>query len=268
MNTANLRDLAIKLAEGAGEFITAHRPAQVTVASTKSSATDPVTEMDRAVEAWLVERIQAERPDDAILGEEGAGVAGTSGLTWVIDPIDGTVNYVYGVASFAVSVAVVSGEPDPLSWQAQAGAVRDVVTGRTWAAAHGLGALRDGTPIVPPAAVPLAECLTGTGFGYAATQRAEQARILSEVLPRVRDIRRLGSAAVDLCLVADGTLDLYYEQGLNPWDLAAGALIAAEAGCAVTGLEGRPPSAAMTVAGRGQAARDLLAILAEATRKE
>jgi myo-inositol-1(or 4)-monophosphatase len=259
-----LRDLARSLACEAGALVREGRPAQVEVAATKSSAVDPVTAMDRASEELLRARLAAERPDDAILGEEGDDVPGTSGLTWVLDPIDGTVNYLYGVASYAVSVAVVAGPPDPERWTALAGCVHSVVDARTWTAARGGGAERDGHPIRVSAPASLAESLVGTGFGYAAERRARQAEVLTSVLPRVRDIRRLGAAAIDLCLLAEGALDLYYERGLNPWDVAAGGLVAAEAGAWVGGLRGRGPSSAMTVAGANPVVAELVRLLEDA----
>lgn len=231
------------------------------VAATKSSEVDPVTVMDRASEDLLRELIAAERPADAILGEEGDDVAGTSGLTWVLDPIDGTVNYLYGVASWAVSVAVVAGPPDPASWTVLAGCVHSVADGRTWSAGLGEGATRDGAPIRVGAAASLGTSLVGTGFGYDAGRRAHQAQVLARVLPKIRDIRRLGSAAIDLCLLADGSIDLYYERGLNPWDMAAGAVVATEAGAVVTGLRGAPAGQAMTVAGPRRLVEELAEIL-------
>ncbi|MFD2792069.1 inositol monophosphatase family protein [Promicromonospora vindobonensis] len=254
-----LRDLAVRLATAAGALVREGRPDRVVVAATKSSAVDPVTVMDRASEELLREMIAAERPDDAILGEEGDDVAGTSGLTWVLDPIDGTVNYLYGVASWAVSVAVVAGTPEPATWTVLAGCVHSVADGRTWSAGLGEGATRDGAPVRVGSAGSLGASLVGTGFGYDAGRRADQARVLAEVLPKIRDIRRLGSAAIDLCLLADGSIDLYYERGLNPWDMAAGAVVATESGAVVTGLRGGPAGNAMTVAGPA----DLVAQLAE-----
>jgi myo-inositol-1(or 4)-monophosphatase len=233
----------------------------VVVAATKSSDVDPVTVMDRASEDLLREMIAAERPDDAILGEEGDDVAGTSGLTWVLDPIDGTVNYLYGVASWAVSVAVVAGPPEPASWTVLAGCVHSVADGRTWSAGLGEGATRDGEPIRVGTPTSLGASLVGTGFGYDAARRSHQAQVLAQVLPKIRDIRRLGSAAIDLCLLADGSLDLYYERGLNPWDMAAGAVVATEAGAVVTGLRGGPATNAMTVAGPAELVAQLAAIL-------
>ncbi|MFB7798061.1 inositol monophosphatase family protein [Isoptericola sp. NPDC056134] len=259
-----LRALARSLACEAGALVRDGRPERVEVAATKSSDVDPVTDMDRAAEALLRRRLAEERPDDAILGEEGDDVPGTSGLTWVLDPIDGTVNYVYGVASYAVSVAVVAGPPDPGRWTALAGCVHSVVDGRTWTAARGGGAERDGRPLRVRRPDALSRSLVGTGFGYAPERRARQAEVLVDVLPRVRDIRRIGSAAIDLCLLAEGALDLYYERGLNPWDLAAGALVAAEAGAWVGGLHGRGPGAAMTVAGATPVVTELVRLLEDA----
>ncbi|GAA2224927.1 inositol monophosphatase family protein [Promicromonospora sukumoe] len=256
-----LRDLAVRLATAAGTLVREGRPERVEVAATKSSDVDPVTVMDRASEELLREMIAAERPDDAILGEEGDDVAGTSGLTWVLDPIDGTVNYLYGVASWAVSVAVVAGPPEPASWTVLAGCVHSIADGRTWSAGLGEGATRDGAPIRSGAPASLSTSLLGTGFGYDAVRRSEQAQVLAQVLPRVRDIRRLGSAAIDLCLLADGSLDLYYERGLNPWDMAAGVVVATEAGAVVTGLRGRPAGNAMTVAGPRDLVPELVTIL-------
>lgn len=264
VTVTELRDLAVRLATAAGTLVREGRPERVEVAATKSSDVDPVTVMDRASEDLLREMIAAERPDDAILGEEGDDVPGTSGLTWVLDPIDGTVNYLYGVASWAVSVAVVAGAPEPASWTVLAGCVHSVADGRTWSAGLGEGATRDGVPVHVGAPASLSTSLVGTGFGYDAGRRAEQAQVLARVLPQIRDIRRLGSAAIDLCLLADGSLDLYYERGLNPWDMAAGVVVATEAGAVVTGLRGAPAGNAMTVAGPAELVEQLAGILEEA----
>ena len=234
---AALRSLAERAALAAADLVRSTRPDQVTVAATKSSPVDVVTAMDAASEVLLRRLILAERPHDAILGEEDGHVAGTSGLTWVIDPVDGTVNYLYGVPAYAISVAVVAGTPDPREWTALAGCVVHVSGGTSWTASRGGGATRDGVPISVNAAKDLSQSLVGTGFGYASERRAAQAQVLTHVLPRVRDIRRIGSAALDLCMVAQGTLDLVYERGLNPWDMAAGGLVATEAGAR---LETRP----------------------------
>ncbi|MFC8924005.1 inositol monophosphatase family protein [Cellulosimicrobium sp. NPDC057127] len=259
-----LRELAERLARSAGELVRTGRPDRVEVASTKSTATDVVTRMDADSEALLRREIAAARPDDAVLGEEEGSTGGSSGITWVVDPIDGTVNYLYGVASYAVSVAAVVGPPDPERWTVLAGAVHSVVDGRTWTAGAGAGATLDGAPLRVGEPAELAQCLVGTGFGYDAGRRRAQARVLVEVLPRVRDIRRLGSAAIDLCLVASGELDLYYERGLNPWDMAAGALVAHEAGARVTGLRGRAAGHDMTVVGGPARVAELVELLERA----
>jgi myo-inositol-1(or 4)-monophosphatase len=261
--TAALMLLAARLARAAGDLVREGRPDQVLVAATKSSAVDPVTEMDLASEALLRSLLAEQRPDDAILGEEDAYRPGSSGLTWVLDPIDGTVNYLYGIPAYAVSVAVVAGGPDPATWTAVAGAVCRVPDGRIWTAGRGLGAFLDGRRLRVNPARPLAESLVGTGFDYTLQRRTEQAQLVAVVLPRVRDIRRIGAASLDLCSVATGGLDLYYERGLKPWDLAAGALVAAEAGAVVTGLHGVPAGAQMTVAGPAESVVELVALLEE-----
>jgi myo-inositol-1(or 4)-monophosphatase len=200
---------------------------------TKSTPTDPVTIVDTETELLVRDRLAALRPGEAILGEEGGGpaVGGDAGVCWVIDPIDGTVNFVYGIPAYAISIgAQLGGVP-------VAGAVVDVVTGDVYSAAAGHGAhvQRDGQrrTLRCSAVTELSMALVGTGFGYAPQRRAEQSEILARLLPQIRDIRRIGSAALDLCLVAAGRLDAHYEHGLHVWDWAAGALIAAEAGALV-----------------------------------
>jgi myo-inositol-1(or 4)-monophosphatase len=261
--TAALVVLAERLAREAGALVREGRPAQVDVAATKSSPVDVVTERDLASEALLRSLLATHRPDDGILGEEDEPVAGSSGLTWVLDPIDGTVNYLYGIPAYAVSVAVVAGPPVPERWTAVAGAVHSVPDGRTYTAGRGQGARLDGRLLRCNPARPLAGSLVATGFAYTVARRTEQGRLLAELLPHVRDVRRIGSAALDLCAVASGGLDLYYERGLKPWDVAAGALVAAEAGAVVTGLHGAPAGEAMTVAGPAGSVEHLVAFLEE-----
>ncbi|WP_313278250.1 inositol monophosphatase family protein [Timonella senegalensis] len=259
-----VRELAIlcrTLAHDAAQFIASHRPPRESVADTKSTPTDVVTQMDRDIEAQLRGRIVQLRPDDGLLGEEGSSKASTSGFTWVVDPIDGTVNYLYGLPGYSVSVAVVWGAPDPATWVQVAGAVVRVSDMATWWAGRGIGAFRGETVLAINNPVSLGACLTGTGFGYDARLRALQARVLLEVLPAVRDIRRVGSAAVDLCSLAEGSLDLYFERGLSPWDMAAGTLIAREAGALTIDHEGAPPSKTMTVAGPSGLVLELAEIL-------
>ncbi|QIK77433.1 inositol monophosphatase [Nocardioides piscis] len=208
----------------------------VEVADTKSSAVDVVTAADRACEELIRASLLAARPDDAIMGEEGEDHAGTSGVRWIVDPIDGTVNYLYGLPEWAVSIAAeVDGE-------VVAGAVINGTTGTEHAAARGAGATRDGRPIAVRRTVPpLSQALVLTGFGYRAEVRAHQAACVAALLPHVRDIRRLGSCALDLCHVADGTGDAYVEEGPQPWDHSAGALIVTEAGGRFGLLPGRLP---------------------------
>lgn len=238
-----LLEIALDAAGAAARHIVEDRPrGPLEVTATKSSATDIVTVMDQQAERLVVERIRAVRPDDGFLGEEGAAVEGTSGVTWVIDPIDGTVNYLYEIPSYAVSVAARVGD------QVVAGAVVNAVSGETWSALRGQGASLDGRPIGVNAPPELAMALVATGFGYGAARRARQAVILQTVLPKVRDVRRAGSASLDLCALACGRVDAFYEQGLKPWDLAAGGLVAEEAGATVGGLLGRPAGEAMVLA--------------------
>ncbi|WP_062385857.1 inositol monophosphatase family protein [Demequina iriomotensis] len=259
---AALLEVATTLATEAGRLIVAGR-ASARVADTKSSSVDIVTQMDLAAEELLRARIRELRPDDGILGEEGDDVEGTSGITWVLDPIDGTVNYLYGIPHYSVSVAAVSGPPEPHRWTIEAGAVSDGA-GTLWTAARGLGAWRDGEALRREGSAPLDRTLVATGFQYTAERRALQGQVVARLLPQVRDIRRLGSASVDLCHVAAGTVDAYYEQGLHPWDFAAAALIATEAGVKVAGLDGGAPDGDMVIAAMPEAWDALRDALAEA----
>lgn len=220
------------------DFLSHHGSiAQVT--STKSSAVDPVTAVDKASEAQIVRQLRQLRPDDGIVGEEGANVAGVTGVSWVVDPIDGTVNFLYGLPAYAVSVGAA------IDGQFVAGCVVNVANGDCYFAAAGAGAWveRDGetTQLRASRADDIATSLVATGFAYNSAWRAKQAALLQRILPRVRDIRRFGSAALDLCHLAEGRVDAYYEHGTHPWDYAAGAVIAAEAGAKILhpGLEDR-----------------------------
>ena len=259
---AALAALAERAARAAGDLVRDQRPADLTVSATKTSPSDIVTAMDTAAEALLADVLLSGRPDDGMLGEEGGLRPGTSGLTWVVDPIDGTVNYLYGIPAYAVSVAVVEGEPEPRAWRVLAACVHNPSSGETWTATLGGGARLDGRVITGPACPPLSGALVGTGFGYTASRRRRQGEVVSALLPQVRDIRRAGSAALDLCAVATGRLDAYYERGLQPWDLAAGGLVAAEAGASVTGLAGLDADESMVVAARPELARELSLALA------
>lgn len=237
-----LLGLALEAARRAGELLRDGRPADLGVAATKTSPIDVVTEMDIASEKLITGFLAEHRPDDGFLGEEGASVAGSSGVRWVIDPVDGTVNYLYGLPSWAVSIAA---EKDG---EAVAGVVAAPMRGETYHAVLGGGAFRNGEPVRCRPAPPLSQALIGTGFAYLSERRVAQAEVLRTLLPQVRDIRRGGSAAIDLCDVACGRLDGYYERGLNPWDMAAGALIAREAGALTGGRPGEPASNDLVVA--------------------
>ncbi|MFD8286303.1 inositol monophosphatase family protein [Streptomyces solisilvae] len=237
-----LLETALEAARGAGELLRDGRPADLGVAATKTSPIDVVTEMDIAAEKLITDLLARRRPQDGVLGEEGTDSAGSSGVRWVIDPLDGTVNYLYGLPSWAVSIAA---EKDG---EAVVGVVIAPVRGETFQAVLGQGARLNGEPVHTRPAAPLEESLIGTGFGYVRERRIGQARVLNELLPRVRDIRRGGSAAIDLCDVACGRLNGYYERGLNPWDFGAGALIAREAGALTGGRPGVPASTELTIA--------------------
>jgi myo-inositol-1(or 4)-monophosphatase len=215
---------AVSLAAEAAELVVAQRITAVGQVTTKSTETDVVTAADRASEQLIRTRLADLWPDAHVLGEEEGGAEATDGLVWVVDPIDGTVNYLYGAPSYAVSVAA---QVDGVS---VAGAVVEPATGRTWTAARGQGAWLDGRPLAVSDAGRLELALVATGFAYDAGRRGRQARMWAELLPRVRDIRRGGSAALDLCAVAAGWVDAHVEHGLNRWDWAAAALIAQEAG--------------------------------------
>jgi myo-inositol-1(or 4)-monophosphatase len=233
---SELRDLAESLARGAGDIALQGRRTAAGAASlsgaTKSSRTDVVTEFDRAAEAFVVDALRRARPDDAIVGEEGTDDDGTSGYAWFVDPIDGTTNYVYDQPAWSASVAVA------YHGEMVAGAVFVPPLGEMFTAALGEGATMNGAPITVSSETDLSLALVGTGFGYRAEVRRAQAEQLVELITEVRDIRRLGSAAVDLCMIACGRLDVYFEEHLNSWDAAAGELIAREAGAITSDFDG------------------------------
>jgi len=226
---AGLRELMTLASDLAREAARVHADgvSRVLRVETKSSPTDLVSQIDKEAERLIVDRIRAERPDDALLGEEGALGEGTSGVRWVIDPLDGTTNYVYGYPAYAVSIAVeVDGEP-------QVGVVHDSSSGRVYRAIRGFGARLDGRGIAVREQPELSTALVATGFSYQAAQRERQGAAVARMLGRVRDIRRGGTAALDLCHVAAGHVDAYWELDLSPWDYAAGSIIAREAGAEV-----------------------------------
>jgi myo-inositol-1(or 4)-monophosphatase len=230
------------------------RPAELDV-STKSSPTDVVTVMDRASEQLILEGLTAARPTDSIVSEEGGGRSGTSPVSWLVDPLDGTVNYLYGIPQYAVSIAAVIDDVTVC------GVVVDVERDLTYTAVVGGGGYCDDVRLTCSQQTDPAFSLVGTGFNYDAELRRRQALRMPSLLPAVRDIRRAGSAALDLCAVACGQLDAFFEAGMYPWDWAAGGLVATEAGARLGGLAGKPPGRNTTLAanpGLFDALHDLL----------
>jgi myo-inositol-1(or 4)-monophosphatase len=225
--------------------------------SAKSTPTDLVSEADVATERLIRARLEAARPDDAILGEEGDDRAGTSGLRWVVDPLDGTVNFLFGIPQWCVSVAC---EDDHGTL---AGVVYDPMREETWAATRDGDATLNGTPVRSPGRGELATALVATGFGYAADVRESQAQVVARLLPLVRDVRRLGAAALDLAWAAAGRVDAYYERGVKHWDVAAGALICARAGLAVHELPPAPPADSGLLVAPPAIADELLALVTD-----
>jgi myo-inositol-1(or 4)-monophosphatase len=257
-----LLELATDLATRAAQLLVDGVGRTRVIVDTKSTLTDMVTEMDRASERLIVDGITGARPDDGILGEEGTSVEGTSGVRWVVDPLDGTTNYLYGLPGFSVSIAVeVDGE-------AEVAAVADPLHRDLFTAVRGRGAWRNGEPIAASGQLDLARALVGTGFSYDPERRARQAAVLEQVLPRVRDVRRTGAASIDLCWVGAGRLDASYERGLHPWDYAAGALVAREAGALTEDLDGNPPSWDFTLAAGPTLFEPLRRLLADAGARD
>lgn len=233
-----LLDLAVATAEEAAALIARDRAGAAARIDTKSSPTDVVTAVDRAAEELITGRLLGARPGDGLLGEEGGERPGTTGVRWLVDPVDGTVNLLYGLPAFSVSIAA------EVDGRVVAGVVHNVLTGERYTATAGGGAhlASPGQPdpvrLTGSHPTSLEQTLVLTGFGYRVEQRRAQGAVVAQLLPEVRDIRRHGSSALDLCTVAAGRVDAYYESGLKPWDHAAGALVAAEAGVVVTGLPG------------------------------
>ncbi|GAA3534450.1 inositol monophosphatase family protein [Aeromicrobium panaciterrae] len=245
--TEALLELARSVGREAAMYVNRVRPkGRVDVAATKSSPTDAVTEIDRACEELIRARIKAARPDDGFVGEEGDDVIGTSGVDWVVDPIDGTVNFIYGIPMYSVSIAARQDA------EVVAGYVVNIASGAEWGAVRGGGSWRydgdDRLLLSAPSVARLSHALVATGFNYVPEIRTKQAEAVARLLPHVRDIRRIGSAALDLCALAEGQYDAYVEEGLKEWDLAAGGLIASESGLLLSGLDGEPDERLVMVA--------------------
>ncbi len=236
-----LLTLARAVGQEAAEFVRDSRPVgRVEVAATKSSPTDSVTEIDRACEFLIRDRLLSARPDDGFVGEEGDDQTGSSGVDWIVDPIDGTVNFIYGIPSYAVSIGA------RCDGRVVAGYVINIASGAEWGAVLGAGSWRynggERIALRAPAVERLDHALVATGFNYVPEIRTKQAGAMARLLPHIRDIRRIGSAALDLCALAEGQYDAYVEEGLHDWDLAAGGLIATESGLLLSGFAGEPDS--------------------------
>ena len=252
-----LASLAWQCATGAGRLLVDERPKANLAVDVKSTATDVVTAMDIASEEYIRALISTFRPDDAVLGEEHGSADGTSNIRWVIDPLDGTTNYLYGLPVWAVSVAAqMRDADDPIRWHSIVGVVAAPLLGCTWHARIDGPAFVDdasGRHLLEVGACDeLSQALVATGFGYNPARRAEQGSTVAHMASRVRDLRRMGAASVDLCWVAQGLIDAYWERGLAPWDHAAGELIVAQAGGQVGDLDGGPAGSAITVACNSQ----------------
>jgi myo-inositol-1(or 4)-monophosphatase len=246
---SELVEIARSVATEAAEFIRTKRLDTDIVAETKSSSTDPVTEVDKASERLIFGRLQTLRPQDGFLGEEGGSDDSQSGITWVVDPIDGTTNFLYNIPHYAVSIAAVEGPPSPDQWTLLAGCVVNPSTGDVFTAGTGLGAFRGTTPLQVRQPVDIQQALVLTGFAYGAHFRKHQAKLFEDVLPRIRDIRRMGTASLDLAMIAQGMADVYFERTISPWDFAGGAVVVQEAGGIVTGLHGAAPGHEAVFAG-------------------
>jgi len=240
-------DLAVKLAVDAGDLLLRHRRDGTRGVDTKTTGTDMVSDADRAAEALIVEGLAADFPEDGLLGEEGSASRGTSGRTWVVDPLDGTTNFLYGQDGFCVSIALED------EAGAMLGCVHDPLRAETFTAWRGGGSWMNDRRLSASSTASLAEALVGTGFSYRSDQREWQARVVGRLLPRIRDVRRRGAAALDLCWVGAGRLDAHVERGLAPWDHAAGLLVAAEAGAEVRPVDRSDPWPLVVAAAPGVA---------------
>jgi myo-inositol-1(or 4)-monophosphatase len=251
-----LREIAEAVAREAGRQLRDAFGGEGVNVTAKSSPTDLVSEADHAAERLIRERLAAARPGDGVLGEEGGVAEGSSGLRWVVDPLDGTINFLFGIPQWAVSIACEDSEGT------LAGVIYDPMRDELWTAERDGQALLDGRPIEASRRADLATTLVATGFGYDAEVRAYQAEVIGRLLPRVRDIRRFGSAALDLAWAAAGRHDAFYERGLNAWDLAAGELLCRRAGLSVRRLEPAPPAPGGVLVAPASVIDELAAIVA------
>jgi myo-inositol-1(or 4)-monophosphatase len=227
-------ELAERAARAAGEVLMSYFGKAAEGLASKTSPTDPVTDADREAERTVREILLNDRPDDGLVGEEGSRTAPANGRTWIVDPLDGTVNFLYGLRTWAVSIALEDAEGLAV------GVVFNPVDAECFSALRGEGAALNGRPIHVTQCPSLDRAMVATGFSYEAPRRREQAELLVRLLPRIRDLRRAGAAALDLAYVAAGRVDAFYERGLKQWDEAAGRLLVKEAGGVVSDLDGEP----------------------------
>jgi myo-inositol-1(or 4)-monophosphatase len=258
---SELRTIAEQLARASGDMALKGRKSGDVTATTKSSPTDMVTQYDKASEEMVTAGLRDRRPDDAIVGEEGANREGTSGITWHIDPIDGTSNFYFDLPMWAVSIGAVD-ESGPI-----AGAVYVPAIGEMFTAARGEGATLNGEPISVRSNTALSDALVGTGFSYDTEKRGAHARRVATMMPQIRDMRRLGAAAIDLCFVACGRYDAYFEEYLNSWDLVAGQVIATESGAVVTDFAGQPVTPQQVLASQPGVQQALIQLITNSTEK-
>ncbi|TAN29530.1 MAG: inositol monophosphatase [Actinomycetota bacterium] len=235
-----LVEAAKTFATEAANLVRSSRNEQLSISS-KSSITDMVTDVDKAAENYLVERIHQVFPEHSIIAEEGSDHKGSSEVSWIIDPIDGTTNFIYGFPSYSVSVGVRTHD------DVVAGAVYNIPENALYWSGKGMGAFKNSSQIHVRDKVAISKSLIGTGFGYSALRRVAQAKFLASIIGEVRDIRRAGAASLDLCFLAEGRLDGYYEAGLWPWDYTAAALIVREAGGTILGPTDEEPSGELTI---------------------
>jgi myo-inositol-1(or 4)-monophosphatase len=251
MTENDLLDVAVTAARAAGNVLVERYERAARGVATKSSPTDLVSEADLAAERAIRDVLVAARPDDAILGEEGDDVVGSSGLRWIVDPLDGTVNYLFGIPQWCVSVAC----------EGRVGVILDPLHGELFTVRVGDDALLDGESMRGPERRELGTAMVSTGFGYSAEVRAAQAAVVARLLPQVRDIRRFGSAALDLAWTAAGRYDAFYEYGLNAWDRAAGEMLCTAAGLQVRDLDPIPGTGPGILVARGELIDELFAIV-------